>query len=148
MYQAYPKWIPMDNTDPDHPKKQRLVKSEDEHKKHNLQHYEEEKAAIPATPVSNSDAISQERERCAMVAERFPDGADVARAIRTVPPTMKEVQEAGYDGPTAKAIVGEETRKSNAGEFPYGPAPTTSEDPKPVPAAILSAGQPLPQATA
>lgn len=142
MYQAYPKVIPKTGTNADlyveytevDPKtkekvtKEKLVdqitvKTEKEHKEKNMEHFLFEQSTKPATPVTVNQAEYNERERAAMVAERFPGGLEVAAAIRALPPSIQEVIESGYDQKMAAAIVIEEKRKYEAGEPPYGPVP-------------------------
>lgn len=140
MYQAYPKVIPKTGTNADefvsfkkvHPitkevtEEQKLVdqitvKDEKEHKAKNMEHFLFEQSTKPAAPMSVNEAQANERERAAMVAERFPGGYAVAAAIRATIPTIQEVIAHGYDQKVAASIVVEEKRKYDAGEPPYGP---------------------------
>lgn len=174
MHQAYPKWIPKNGTDADKlveykvtdPKtkevtvKERVVDqihvlSEKEHKEKNMDHYLFEQAGKPAAATTVNEAQHNERERAAMIAERFPGGYAVADAIRAIPPTIQEVIAGGYPREVAGAMVLEEKRKYDAGEPPYGPplpqaAPVVGQQLFAVPAGLGSPSfsPPVPQAPA
>lgn len=140
MYTAYPKWIPKSGTNADAFVEHRIVdkvtkevtigeklveqiqvKDEKTHKEKNMEHFLFEQSSKPAAPMSVNEAQATERERAAMVAERFPGGYLVAAAIRATVPTIQEVIGAGYDPKMAASIVIEEKRKYDSGEPPYGP---------------------------
>lgn len=140
MFNSYPKYIPESGVEYDVAGvKEIKVQTEAEHKAKNLDHYESERASQPLPAATVSEELAKERNRCAMIAERFPGGLEIATAIRSVPPTIKEVLDAGgFTATEARQIVADETRKYNAGEPPYGPHPEPAA-PVSVPAAPVAA---------
>jgi uncharacterized protein YoaH (UPF0181 family) len=139
MKQHFPKMIPS----PTKGGKDIRVESEEEYKLINpadFQNYllEREKENDPDSPAVLGRAVFDERERCALIAEGWPDVGDTGQLIaaqirqgtkakkpekkeKLLPPTLQTVMAAGYAKPAAEQIVAEEKRKFDAHEKPYGP---------------------------